>query len=364
MRRLFQFMIFFGIWMSLSLTLHYYIFSHLAFMLRFDQDIWFWVAILVSSVSFFGAMALEASFANGTTRAFYISTALWLGFIFILLFTLIGYDVLRFIVAVNGREVGPYIIVFVVAIVAIGAVNAQIVRIRKVKVPAKKLDKELKVVHLTDIHIGSVHCTDYLERIVRMTNDLEPDLVMITGDLADGPHRYSEESFKPLDDLKAPVFFTTGNHEFYAGLDEILQLLEGTKVQVLRNAMAEVGGVQVVGVDNHRDREIIRKVLEALEPDPDKYTILMYHRPTGYWDAKRAGVDLMLSGHTHGGQFFPFTMIVKAIWRRTKGLYNLGGTHLYASPGTGTWGPPLRIGTSNVIALLRLMPTKSATATS
>jgi len=154
--------------------------------------------------------------------------------------------------------------------------------------------------------------------------------------------------------VKAPVYFTTGNHEYYAGLDEILALVARTKVQILRNEMVNAGNVQIVGIDNtHRD--MIEDILARIRIDPNKFTILMHHRPVGLEAANRYGVDLMLSGHTHGGQFFPFIFFAKIIWRRARGVYKYKNTYLNTSMGIGTWGPPLRIGTSSEIVLIKVV---------
>jgi predicted MPP superfamily phosphohydrolase len=123
---------------------------------------------------------------------------------------------------------------------------------------------------------------------------------------------------------------------------------------VLRNEVEDNGRYQIIGVDDSWDRKMVRRVLSDMEIHPGKYTILMYHRPVGLEDARAAGVDLMLTGHTHSGQFLPFQLLVKAIWKRVRGLYDLGGMHLYAAPGTGTWGPPMRVGTNSEITLLRV----------
>jgi predicted MPP superfamily phosphohydrolase len=98
----------------------------------------------------------------------------------------------------------------------------------------------------------------------------------------------------------------------------------------------------------------VKRALQVLRPDPKRFTVLMYHRPTGHRDAGKAGVDLMLSGHTHGGQFFPFVLFAKMVWGRRYGLFHNGGMYHYVTSGTGTWGPPLRFGTSSEIALFEV----------
>lgn len=354
MRRYTLFSVFFAMFLTLSMVMHYYIFSHLWFMLDMDRTLWFWAFILLSSVSWLLAMGLEMAVANGVTRAYSIAASLWLGTLFMFLFTLIAYDIVRLTVDIDTTYAGPAVISFVGSVVAFGVMNARFLRVREVEVPTRKLDGGLRLVHLTDLHIGAIYGPRHLKRIVDRVNSLRPDLVLITGDLADGPHTYTETSFAAIDEIEAPVYFTLGNHEGFAGLDKIMPLLERTKMRILRNEMETHGDVQIVGVDDHWDKAIVPRVLDAVRPDPSKYIILMYHRPVSWREARERGVDLMLAGHTHAGQFYPFNLLVRAIWRKVKGLYDLGSMHLYAGTGTGTWGPPMRVGTNSEVALLRI----------
>ncbi len=241
-----------------------------------------------------------------------------------------------------------------------GVANAYFIRTRKVTINAKGHGKpNLNIVHLSDLHIGSVRGERYLRKTVEKTNALNPDLVFITGDLADGPYDYTSKTFAALNDIKAPAFFTTGNHEYYAGLDEMLKLFGKTKLKILRNEKVSVGNVQIVGIDDGIGKKNIGPILKSMNLDPKKYTILLHHRPIGLEDANKNGVNLMLAGHTHGGQFFPFIMFARLIWRRAKGLYKYKNTYLNTSTGIGTWGPPLRLGTSCEIVLIKLVEPKT-----
>jgi predicted MPP superfamily phosphohydrolase len=354
MRRHVQFAVFGGVFLALSLIMNYYVFSHLTFMIGLDRSVWFWLLMVLSSLSWLIAMGLEMRFTNGAVRVYYIFASVWLGALFLFLFTLIPYDILRLSLPLDTTYAGHVVITLVGAAVAYGVVNARLLRVREVDVPSRKVEGELRVVHLTDLHIGSVYGTKHLARIVAKVNELRPDLVLITGDLADGPHTYGEGAFAPIDDLDAPVFLTTGNHEHFAGLEEVLALYRETKMVVLDDEVVRTNCVQVVGVSENFERDAIARVLDDVNLDPSVYTILMFHRPVSFDAARERGVDLMLAGHTHSGQFFPFQLLVRAIWKKVRGLYNLGGMYLYAGSGTGTWGPPMRLGTNSEIALLRI----------
>jgi predicted MPP superfamily phosphohydrolase len=349
-----RYLVFFVMFLSLSLSMNYYIFSHLSFMLDMNRSIWFWVFIALSSLAWILSMLLYMTAYNRAVQAFHIAASLWLGVLFMFLFTLLGYDVLRHSVDIDTSNAGPIIIALVGAFITFGVLNARILRVREVDVPTEKLEGGLRVVHLTDIHFGALYGPMFLMKIVGRVRALKPDLVLITGDLADGPQRYTEQTFAALDLIEAPIYFSTGNHETYAGIDNVLGALAKTKVKVLRNEVEDNGTYQIVGVEDTWGRGAVKQVLEKVELDPSKYTILMFHRPQGLYDARDKGVDLMLTGHTHAGQFYPFNLMVRAIWRKVKGLYDLGGMHLYAGSGVGTWGPPIRVGTSSEIALIRV----------
>jgi predicted MPP superfamily phosphohydrolase len=355
MRRIIQFTIFFSMFFSFTLLFQYYIFLHMSYMLQIPHTIWFWLFLVASSAWFFLAYAMQAVSDNFVTRGFFTFTAVWLGTIFIILFILLPYDILRFIFDLDPYIAGRFITGLVLIMVVFGIFNSKFIRQREVVIKAKGHGKgNLKIAHLSDFHLGAVYNTKFLQKVVDKTNALHPDLVLITGDLVDGPYDYTPDTFAPLNDIKAPVFFTTGNHEYFTELDEILELLGRTKVRILRNETVNVGNVQIVGIDNTH-RELFGEVLSGLKIDPNKFTILMHHRPIGLETANRYGVNLMLSGHTHGGQFFPFIFFAKIIWRRARGVYKFKNTYLNTSTGIGTWGPPLRIGSNSEIVLVRVV---------
>ncbi len=357
MRRAVQFLVFFLAFFGLSFTAHVYIFSHLSYLLRIEPTPLFWAFVVFSSIWFFLGMVLGSWFAGPAMRAFHVLSMVWLGIMLYTMFTLFFYDGAR-LTAGAPREVAAPVIVGIVALLtAASLVIPRFVRVRELDIPAPRLDREVRLVQLSDVHIGDIRGKRYLAKLVDMANALQPDLVLITGDLADGPHRYDSTSFAPLDGLKAPVLFTIGNHEYYAGLEVVLPLIAKTKVRTLRNEVVDIGDIRVVGIDDGHDGRLAAKVL-AEAPAPageDPFIVLMYHRPVGIRAAHEAGVDLMLSGHTHAGQFLPFPLLARAIWKRWyTGLHEYQGTYLYASSGAGTWGPPFRLGTRSEIALIRL----------
>jgi len=336
----------------LLLVTHYYVFSHMSGKLGIERDMWLWSAMLVSTFSFFAGMGVLSKINNRTTRALNALIDLWMGVFFILLFELFAYDIIRLTVYKPDYQLaGRVMAVVAICFVGVGAVNALFIRTKQVQIDHKRLKKPVRIAQLSDLHLGSVHGPCYLKKVVAKTNALKPDIVLITGDIADGPFQYSKEWFDPLNDIKAPVYFSPGNHDHYAGLDKVLKILEGTKVRPLVNEKVALGELEIIGVDYSWGGEDLEGKLTSLKPNPDKYTILMAHGPAGFDIAKNHNVDLQLSGHTHGGQFFPFTFFSRIFLKRRLGLYKEKDSTLFITSGTGTWGPPVRVGTNNEIAL-------------
>jgi hypothetical protein len=218
------------------------------------------------------------------------------------------------------------------------AVNAQFIRVRTVEMSSPKIAAPLTIVHLSDIHFGAIHQREYLARVVNMTNSARPDVVCITGDLVDGHHQYTADMVAPLADIRAPVYFTTGNHERYAGLDRVLALLmNSTRMTILRNAAGFRDNIQIIGIDDDEHRTHVAEVLRAIPIDKKVFSILLYHRPQGMTAAFAAGVDLMLTGHVHGGQIAPFNFIVGLFFDPIRGFHQYGSSYLNVSTRPCAW---------------------------
>ena len=246
----------------------------------------------------------------------------------------------------------------------IGMVNAYALRTQRLVLKAKGLHRDMRIVQVADLHLGAVLGTGYLRKVVDRINGLRPDLVLITGDLVDGPFKYREEMFEPLKDIEASAYFSTGNHEFIGNVDVFLDIFKRMGLKVLRNEAVDLdNNVQLMAVDDTwEDKGVLAETLERYRPDRARYTILMSHQPVGFRMAAEKGVDLMLSGHTHGGQFFPFTHMTKLVWRQGRGLHRHKGSYLYTTSGAGTWGPPMRMVANSEIVLIMLKKGRARTA--
>lgn len=248
----------------------------------------------------------------------------------------------------------------------------------RVDVPIVQLPAALHgftMAQISDIHVGPTIKTHYLQRIVDRVNSLNAHMVAITGDLVDGSVKELGQHIAPLARLQSThgTFFVTGNHEYYSGAHGWIDALRALGVQVLMNehvvihhshdtqdperAMVVVAGVADYSA-HHFDESHRSDPHAALHQAPEQalFKLLLAHQPRSAAAAEQAGFDLQLSGHTHGGQFWPWGYFVRFQQPFTAGLHKLGALWVYTSRGTGYWGPPKRFGAPSEITLLRLIP--------
>jgi hypothetical protein len=357
MNRVLGFFIFLFVFLAAYLGMHFYVFTRLGGLLAIRRTLAFYLVMVFVAILFPTASIAERYFDGSFLRAIYAVSAAWLGILFFALVALVFYEIFHLFVKTQSRVTGIVIIAIVTLVSLYAIVNAMFINVKTFEIPIANLDKPVSIVQISDLHIGTIHNSAYLENVVKKVNGLNPDMVLITGDLVDGTGPLNLKSLLPLKELKPKSFFTTGNHEQYEGVDKVIVLVRQTGVQILRDEIADYQGIQIVGIDNPvAEFAKSNAVIEKMQIDKSKPTVLMFHPPQGLSEANKAGVDLQLSGHTHNGQIFPFNFLVKLFYPMVKGLYNVNGTYLYTSPGTGTWGPPMRLGSRNEITVIRLVP--------
>jgi hypothetical protein len=308
---------------------------------------------------------------------------LWMGLGFVLLFTLIPADLLKTVVLrvrpvdEERRQALARMLAAGVGLVGTGLAGLGVVQalsrvaVQKVTVPIAKLPADLSgyvIVQLTDVHVGPTIGREFLEEIVATANAESPDLVVITGDLVDGSVAELGPLMAPLAKLRAKdgVFFVTGNHEYYSGVDEWLAFLPSLGIRVLRNERVPLregaagGGLDLAGVDDHSAHQFgsghgtdLDKALSGR--DASRALVLLAHQPKTFLRAVLHQIDLQLSGHTHGGQIWPWGYAVRLDQPHVAGLSKDGASHIYVSRGTGYWGPPLRFGVPGEVTLLELV---------
>jgi predicted MPP superfamily phosphohydrolase len=350
-----------------------------------------WQAVGTFAFALLGALLLVGIVAMRTAPRAVSSPLLWvaymwLGLLFLLLVLFGAVDLLRFLVettqrlamnapidperrALLSRVLGAAVGLAAFGIAGLGLVNVlRPVAIKRVVVRLAGLPANAngyRIVQLTDVHVGPTIGEDFIRQLVTKVNALEPDLVAITGDLVDGSVAELGRFVAPLGGLRAKdgVYFVTGNHEYYSGVDEWLAFLSTLGIRVLRNERVAIGGdsgFDLAGIDDasaagygHGHGSDLPRAVHGR--DPDRALVLLAHQPKGIDLAERLGVDLQLSGHTHGGQIFPFTYLVKLVYPFIAGLYRRGRIQVYVSEGTGYWGPPMRVGTAAEITNIELV---------
>ena len=216
------------------------------------------------------------------------------------------------------------------------------------------LDRPYRLVQLSDVHIGS-RSAKFLRRALEQANRHQPDALLLTGDFIDAS-AVSSEDLTALQEVSCPVYFSIGNHERYIDLDAVISMAESQGVELLRGQATTLGKLQIIGIDDADDPHHVGACLPDIDLSEHHYRILLYHRPDGWQAARQAGIDLMLAGHTHGGQIWPFNHVVRQRFRYLVGHFSEEGRHLYVSPGTGCWGPVMRLGTRSEMTVINLVP--------
>jgi predicted MPP superfamily phosphohydrolase len=240
---------------------------------------------------------------------------------------------------------------------ALGAPNLKRVPIRLSKLPVSM--DGFKIALVSDIHLGPLLGRSHTERIVRIINSTNADLVAVVGDLVDGSVAELGHAAEPLQDLRAKhgSFFVTGNHEYFSGAEQWIEEVTSFGLTVLRNQRVEIDGLDLAGVNDvtgggSGDPPDYAKALDGR--DAGRPVVLLAHQPVQAHEAAKHGVDLQLSGHTHGGQMVPFNLVVRLQQPIIAGLGTIDGTQVYVTRGAGFWGPPVRFGAPPDISLVEL----------
>jgi predicted MPP superfamily phosphohydrolase len=354
MRTIIRFLAFMTVFFIGFLAVNYGIFYGMATLFGFQQDIIFYIILIMVALSYPLAALIERMISNNATRVFYAAASGWMGMSFYLLTFMGIYLLLSLFFEIPRETAGIIIAGLTIILSAYSFINILYLNVKEVNIPLKHLKEDMNVVQLSDIHIGSIRNSGYMERIVKKTNELNPEIIFITGDMVDGSARLHTHTFSAINKLKAPVFFIMGNHETYEGLDEVLRVLRHADMKILRDEMVECKGIQVIGVEYSFEQNHMENILKKLKIKDEMPSIVLYHLPRELESTSEAGIGLQLSGHTHAGQMLPFNYLVRLMFKYMHGIYKYNGTYLYVSPGTGTWGPPMRLGSRCEITSITL----------
>jgi uncharacterized protein len=360
--------IFVSVVQSILFLTHFFIYKTWTFAAPENEAtaLWLKVAVGALSVSFLAASLLAFRYSNPTVRTLYRIAAVWLGIVSFLFFAAGVSWVIFGVARLAGVGVNFHVIVAVLYAASVlvgvaGVLNAGWTRIRRITVRLENLPETWRgrtAALVSDLHLGHVRNGRFLRRIVAQVMRENPDAVFLAGDLYDGTAIDAGKAAEPLRALRAPqgTYFVAGNHEQFGDDSRYLQAVSNAGVRVLHNEKVEADQLQIVGVPyNQASRdENFQKVLRQIGVDRNRASILLTHAPDRPHIAEREGISLQVSGHTHVGQFYPWTWMARWIYRQfVYGLSRIGKMLIYTSSGAGTWGPPLRLGSSPEIVFLQ-----------
>ncbi|HWF14067.1 MAG TPA: metallophosphoesterase [Candidatus Acidoferrales bacterium] len=323
------------------------------------------IVLSILSVSFVAASLLAQKYFNPLVRAIYTMAAVWLGlvnFFFLAacaiwiiygLPLLLGFHLEKRDLATQCFGAGLLAGILALA----NAAWPRVVRI-SIKLPNLPASWRGRTAALvSDLHLGHVRNGGFVRRIVRKLSSLKPDVLFIPGDMFDGTAVNFGRLSKTWKEFSAPLgsYFIAGNHEQFASYEKYFGAVTASGIRVVHNEKIILDGLQVVGVHylDSKNMERFRSILAKAELDPNIASVLLVHDPSLLSIAMEAGISLQLSGHTHRGQFFPFTKIVSRIYGiYAYGLHHFDALQVYTSCGVGTWGPPMRLGSNPEIVLI------------
>jgi predicted MPP superfamily phosphohydrolase len=322
--------------------------------------------LYVLSATFIVGALLAHRFTNGLVAFLYRMASVWLGtanFLFwAALLCRLAAALLRLFP--GAAAVRPWIgTVFFGAAIAIsiyGFINARVIRERRITVTLPGLPESWRgrtALLVSDIHLGHINSTGFAKGIAAIAQRLDPSIIFVAGDLYDGTKVDPARLAAPLFALspRHGIFFSGGNHEDFGDAGAYHAAIQKGGIRILHNERVVVDGLHVIGV-SYADSTLpahLRAFLDSLHLDSGPASILLNHVPHRLPIVEQTGVKLQLSGHTHGGQMFPFTLIVRwAYGKFSYGLQQFGKLQVFTSSGAGTWGPPMRVGTAPEVVLI------------
>lgn len=335
------------------------------------RNTWRWVyaGLVAASVS---GMAVFAMGSTPLQQSLFNVTAISSAWLLFLLIAILIVELLGLMVTMLPRVRGIISITLSLLLTGYSLWNAFRITVNEVAIPVPGLHREMRAALLSDIHLGNVRGKKQLEEIVTKVNRLKPEVVFNTGDMFDSRAHFTagNDVLAPFKKLTAPQFFVYGNHDQEVGVQEVIQRMKAIGARVLLNEVAYFNDLQIIGLNNmladknsygphaNADSGTIESTLNELVIQSNHPTIVLHHRPDGVNYMEQKGVDLLLAGHTHGGQIFPFTWIAKLTFGYNKGYYRYKNMGIFVSQGLGTILTPARLGTCSEITLIRLTPAK------
>jgi predicted MPP superfamily phosphohydrolase len=329
---------------------------------------WLWLGVVLEllSATFLTATLFAYSHRNWFVRWYYCFAAYW----FTCTGPLFGSSIIfvllertpQFADVLSPMNAGFISFGLGIILILYGVWQSGRAQIVKIDVTLKNLPDYWRgktIAFVSDLHLGDVRGRGFSKKIAKRITALNPEIVLIGGDIYDGIRCYADELIAPLGTITAPlsIYCTTGNHEYLRKSQEFLPSIEKMRITILDNAVVDIKGIQIVGVDWRKTdhREDFESAMKAIVINRAKPSILIKHVPDNLDIAERAGLSLVLSGHTHNGQFWPLNHVIDYLFKGYGyGYKALGDMMVYTSSGVGTWGPPFRLGTKSEIVAITL----------
>ncbi len=382
MRRLAFILFFLTMVLSIWGGMHYYVWTDLARATGLSPASRHAVAVALAVMATSTFVSLLRILPRAIIGPLWTVTFVWAGFVFLLFFLFVGADLLTSVASLFATNADPAwarekaLVVLTLALLLAGRAWLSAhgdAGIRRIEVTLDRLPRTtsgFSIVQVTDLHVSPDTSVARVTRLVDRINALQPDLIALTGDLVDGSPEMLRHRLAPLAGLRARhgAFFVTGNHEYFSGADRWIEFFRGLGFRVLHNERVSIGegeaAFDLAGVPDWRGaaygpthRPRLADVLRGRAPERE--VVLLAHQPRQFPEAASLDVGLQISGHTHGGQIWPFTWFIHLAEKWVSGLHQVGRSQLYVSRGTGFWGPPMRLSAPSEITQITL---KSAAA--
>ena len=369
----FRILIFLTLVITIWGGIHFYVYKRTIHFLNISGafKIYLALAIFILFFSYPLIRAISGFLPVEISLVLHILSTLWIGMVFYLFLFFILADLITLILSlafpIPKVAIGIAVFILTILTVIYGYIEANRISTRKITIKIENLNgKELRIVHLSDLHLGLNFNYLKLKRMIPHINKFSPDLVLITGDILDEKADRINKYKNLFSEIQSGlgIFAVTGNHEFYAGNQKSIEFLKSAGITLLRNQVLTLNNVEIAGVD---DEEFLRNSKNWKEnlkntlkkAHKENMLILLKHRPTGFDIARENGVGLMLCGHTHRAQLFPLHFITSRVYRYFYGYHIEGKMHIYVNSGLGTWGPPLRLFAPPEIVFITLKPAPS-----
>ncbi len=378
-----NFIIFFSIVLTIYGLVNYYIFIRgwQAIPRGSQVRTYYLIIFLILALSYILGRVLENYYLSSFSGVFVWIGSFWLGLMVYLFLSVLVIDIFRLLNHFAGifpsfifndyqktKQITAAVVLSVSLILIVaGRINALSPKIEKLDLKIDKAvhsKKEWNIVLASDIHMGTLIGNSHLDKLVDITNSLNPDLVLFAGDIIDEDLApvIKQDLGATLKNIKAKygIYAITGNHEFIGGVEPAVKYLTEHGINVLRDSFVKIGNsFYLVGREDrstnqfaHKRRKTLAEIMENV--DKSFPIVMMDHQPFGLNEAVENGVDLQLSGHTHHGQLWPFNYITEMVYELSWGYKKKGNTHFYVSSGFGGWGPPVKIGSRSEIVNIKL----------